>query len=553
MSTFRLQGKILSRGASVLAVLAYAGSAWLLSGTPVAAQQVGGLRGEVREESVNGALLGEGRAAGAAQAQPDAGFDPPPYVPDVGDAETMADSGLSEDGIVPPIPSPSAAARTEERRRDLQRPDRSAARRVPSDEDVTTATVPEPRVDSLDENRNRRAPPENDRVSAIEALPRTREENPYAPLGLRLGSFIVTTRADQGLGWTSNANSSPNGDSAVFSETGLRLNAVSDWSRHAATLDAYGTFRKSISGGDIREPEGGISGNLRLDLVDGYSATAAAGYLVRPESASSPFFIEDTVSRPDRHTLTGSLGLAKDAGKLRLAATGDVVRDIYGDAELSGGGHLPQDDRNSTLATVKLRGGYNISPALTPFLEGEVGRRIYDEEFDQAGYERSADRLGLRAGLEFDRTEKFRGEISAGWLSESPDDDRLETISGLSVAGNVSWSPVRGTTVALSGATYIEGSGTPGESGSILYSANLALTRELRANLTGTALLGLDWRDYSSSDIEELTIRSEASLTWWLNRYAGITGRARYETLRSDLPDREYDAGSVYLGMTLQR
>lgn len=51
----------------------------------------------------------------------------------------------------------------------------------------------------------------------------------------------------------------------------------------------------------------------------------------------------------------------------------------------------------------------------------------------------------------------------------------------------------------------------------------------------------------------EMIMRGEASLTWWMNRYAGITTRARHEIQRSSLSDRDYDATSLYLGMTLQR
>ena len=38
-----------------------------------------------------------------------------------------------------------------------------------------------------------------------------------------------------------------------------------------------------------------------------------------------------------------------------------------------------------------LRAGYEISPALTPFIETEVGRRLYELRQDSAGYARSSD------------------------------------------------------------------------------------------------------------------------------------------------------------------
>lgn len=422
-----------------------------------------------------------------------------------------------------------------------------------TEDELTVGTIRAGALDALDEDRNARAPRDNIRTGSVEGLARAPDDNPYAPLGLRAGSFVFTPTLEQGIGWTSNASSSPNGRSAIFSETGLRLNGVSDWSRHSLSVQVDGTYRESLSGEDISEIEGGGRGDLRLDLGSGFAAQLGTGYRVRPESASSPDPLEGVSSRPLRHTFTGTAGVSRSVGLLSLGVTGDVSRSVYGDADLIGGGTLSQKDRNSTLATVALRAGYELSPALQPFVEGEIGRRLYDNKVDAEGYERSADRYGLRAGLQLDMGEKLRGEFSAGWLTERPDDDRLASLSAPTVAASLAWSPMRGTTVELNGSTTVESTTRAGQTGSLLYSGSLAVSRELRANLTGRALVGLDWRDYSGSSEDEMILRGEASLTWWMNRYAGVTARARHELQRSSIADRDYDATSVYLGMTFQR
>ncbi|MEO4001626.1 outer membrane beta-barrel protein [Mesorhizobium sp. CAU 1732] len=421
------------------------------------------------------------------------------------------------------------------------------------EEDLTTGTVRAEQIDLADEDRNTRMTRDNQRIGAIEGLARTPEEDPYAPLGMRLGTFVFTPRLEQGIGATTNGSSSPGGGSSVFSETALRLNAISDWSRHSAALQADGIYRKSLSGEEIDEFEGGISADIRLDLGDQWQATGSVAYRVRPESASSPTFIEGTVSQPLRHTFSGSAGVSRELGRLKLGVTGAVERNLYDDADLSSGGVISQADRDSVLSTVALRTGFELSPAITPFLEAEIGRRNYDEEFDRDGFARSADRYAIRGGVELDLSEKTTGEFSIGWLEERPDDDRLSSISGLALAGNLQWSPVRGTIVELNGATTVEGSTTAGDPGSLLYSGSLALRRELRANLTGTASAGLDWRDYSGSSEHDLILSGELGLTWWMNRFVGVTGRARHEVQRSSIDDRDYDATSVFLGMTLQR
>jgi hypothetical protein len=156
-------------------------------------------------------------------------------------------------------------------------------------------------------------------------------------------------------------------------------------------------------------------------------------------------------------------------------------------------------------------------------------------------------------GLAFDRGEKFSGEIAAGWMREEFDDDRLAPLSAPSLRADVLWSPMRGTDVRLAGSTVLEDTTSPGESGSVLYATSVTVERQMRANLTGNALLGAAWRDYSGSDGEETILTAEAGMTWWLNRYAGVTGRVRHESISSNLPDRDTKANSVFVGLKLQR
>lgn len=395
--------------------------------------------------------------------------------------------------------------------------------------------------------------PRADRTGAIETPRPPVDDDPFAPVGVPFGTFVLRPSIEQGLTATSNATNGPGGQSGVLSETTLRLNATSDWARHSATVEAHGTFRESLSGEKIDEARGRIDGTLNLDLDREWRAIVKGGYEIAPESASSPVVIEGTASQPARQSLDGSVTLEKDVGKLRFGLTGAVEHDMYSDAKLSNGDVLSQKDRDFTLYTTTLRGGYEISPALTPFAEIEVGRRLYDQSVDDSGYERSANRLGIRAGTELDLGEKLNGEISAGWLSEDPDDDRLTAISGASVNVDLKWSPERGTIIGLSGVTTIEGTTTAGESGSMLHSGKLTAERRIRSDLTANAALGLAWRDYAGSDGHDLIMSAEAGLTWWLNRYLGLTTRARYDTQQSNLPGRDYDSTSVFAGIKVQR
>ncbi|CCV16083.1 outer membrane beta-barrel protein [Mesorhizobium sp. STM 4661] len=482
-------------------------------------------------------------------------FDPP-----TADDDPFADNPTP----VPPRRSASARQRAaDEDKAEDEAADNKKTKKTPVDT-TSTATTDDTDTAETDQDTNRRAvtidsadrlqlDPGAERAEAIEGQDKKAEDDPFAATGIKLGSFVIRPTLEQGLTATSNADSSNGGKSALLSETTLRFNAVSDWAENSAVIDGYGTFRNTVSGQKINEGRGRIDGTLNVDLDNDLRAIAKLGYEIAPESASSPDAIAGVNSQPIRQTIDGSLAVEKDAGKMRFALTGAVSHDIYGDAKLSNGTVLSQKDRDSTLYTATLRTGYEISPAITPFAEVEVGRRLYDLRVDSSGFERSSTRLGARAGVELDMGEKLAGEFSAGWLREAIDDARLPAISGATVNADLKWSPERGTTIGLTGQTTVEGTTTADQSGDILYSGRLTGERQIRANLTGNAALGADWRDYVGSDGHDLTLSAEAGLTWWLNRYAGLTTRVRTEKQTSNLEGRDYTANSIFLGVKVQR
>jgi len=296
-----------------------------------------------------------------------------------------------------------------------------------------------------------------------------------------------------------------------------------------------------------------IQGNLRLDLTEQTTINAGAGYRLRRESASSPNGVTDALKRPLVHTMQGSLGIERDTGLLFGRATGRVAYETYGDAELSSGGTVSQKDRDNTYASIVLRSGFAISPALKPFAEVELGKRIFDERVDSNGYERSGSQYALRGGLMFDRGEKFNGEFSAGFMRANSDDSRLGSVSGPSLAANIKWSPLRGTDVQLFAQTMVDTSTTPGVAGSLLHFASLEVTRRVRSDLSLNGKLDLNVRDNKDGTGTDYTIGAQIGATYWINRFVGLDARLRHEFQTSQIADREYRANSVYVGMKVQR
>lgn len=388
---------------------------------------------------------------------------------------------------------------------------------------------------------------------AASAGERRDDSNPYEADGIRFGNLILRPSVETGITVTDNVNATPDKESAVLSETTLRLEAESEDADHTATIDGFLTYEKSISGPDLSEPEGGIEASAAYNLTRELRLNASLRYAGEYEGAEAPYspgvsFTESSFEQ----SFGSSFGIEKYDGPLRYAITAEADRTVYSDVDTATG-TVSQEDRNESLLNLKLRGGYEISPALVPFAELEVGRRFYDNRTDAGGFERSANRYALRGGVQFDLSDKLSGEIAAGYLTERPDDERLTRAEGLSVEGQINWSPTRGTDVSLGLRTDVEGGTSLGASGSILRGIDLTVSRRLRADLELAADLTVERRDYAETGDEDTILTAELGATYWLNRSAAIIGRIAHERQSSTLPDRDYQANSAFLGLRLQR
>ena len=69
----------------------------------------------------------------------------------------------------------------------------------------------------------------------------------------------------------------------------------------------------------------------------------------------------------------------RDFGLLRGTTALALTRTVYSDAELSDGTQVTLSDRDQTAGTWRGRIGYELSPAIIPFVEVNLGRAIYDQ------------------------------------------------------------------------------------------------------------------------------------------------------------------------------
>ncbi|WP_439615932.1 outer membrane beta-barrel protein [Shinella sp.] len=375
--------------------------------------------------------------------------------------------------------------------------------------------------------------------------------DPYEPTGIRLGAFVLKPSLSQGIGYEKTKTGSSS-ESRSFSETGFRGSLVSDWSRHQLSIVADGVYQRNLSGSGETEPEFNINSDLRLDLSNDTIANLTAGYNFERENSSDPNAIDGASVQSGVHNFTAGARVTRDFGVIRGTLATDIEREIYGSAKLANGDKLSLSDRNFTEGTITGRVGFEVSPALIPYLEASVGRSIYDHKRDSLGYERSAATLGARAGVEVDLGEKLRGELGIGYQRSAFDDNRLKAIEAVAIDGSIFWSPQRGTDLRLGLSTEIEPSTSAGQSGYVAYETTAELTHELRENLVARLSGAYTWRNFPSSGSSDQNVYLVGTgLTWDLNRWLALTGDVSYELTTQSGPDTGITRAGI--GLVLRR
>lgn len=418
----------------------------------------------------------------------------------------------------------------------------------------TTEIVPETLVrEALDTNRQS-AQRTNIRAPVVEAgaLPIVNDD-PFAPVGIQIGSLRLTSFFKQSLGFTSNKLRGALGDGGVYSLSEVNFQLRSQWQRHEFAFNVTGEYEDYFDRYIEPSPTLDIDGSLRLDLVNGFSATLGGNYGFEKEAATSTSLTSTAINEPGVHSF-GGFGEVQRAGhRIDLTLRGSIDRLTYEEAKLSGGGTFSQEDRNVTTFGVSARAGYQSGLAYSPFLQASIAKSIFDLSTDRNGEQRDSITYDLRGGISIDISEKINGEITAGYSVQEFADPGLASLAGLVIDANLNWSPQRDTLFSLTLGSSLGGSTTAGDSGAITYNSELAVTRRIRDNLEITGGIGLAYTNYEGLNRIDTTLSANLGFEYWLNRTLSITGDSSYENLDSSIMANSYDGALFVLGIKVQR
>lgn len=376
------------------------------------------------------------------------------------------------------------------------------------------------------------------------------DADPFAPTGFRIGTFEGNVSLEQAIGYSSNVSQSVGGEGGAFSQTDVQLDLVSNWSLHELRLGLDGSYRSPFDSDEIDQPRLGLNAAHRLDLIDGITLTTSGFYTLQTQQFTDSTLAPGAVDTPVIENYGGSLELQRTGRKLQFTLRGGIEIASFADADLGTGLSGSQADLDNTEYELGVRVGYEVSPAITPFIEAQIAQQEFDLSVDRNGNRRDNNSLELLGGVAFDLGEKLQGEIAGGYVTQTFDDPLLADLDGFTLNGTLAWSPQRDTQFNLTLGTETSTSINANESGSLIYRLGLAAERQVTDRLSVDARL--DYQTETNDD-SNTTFGLGAGMQYWVNRFTALTADADYTSFTSDAANSDFDAFSVRAGVRFQR
>ncbi len=366
------------------------------------------------------------------------------------------------------------------------------------------------------------------------------EGDPYAPLGVRVGTFTLLPAFEVRGG----LNSEEGGDDSAFLRLQPELRANSDWSRHA--LRGAFSLRHDSFEDDAEEDETTIDASIggRIDINRDTTLDVELGFERDRVSPIDPDLPATALEETSVDTLSLTASLARRFGRVIATIRGEVGDYSYDDTRLAGGSIADTSEQDFREYEAGLRLDYDITDRLGVFVEGDGNVRDFDTEISSGGRRLGSDGFSVLAGMTANNG-KLDGELGLGYQRQSFDDTALDAVDALLVRGSLVWQASGLTSVTLSAESEIDETIGGTEGGFVVYALRAGVAHALRRNLLLDAGVGFEQED----DNREVTL--EAGMEYRINRSVAIVGDIEHRFEDNDGADE--DETTVSVGLRLQR
>jgi hypothetical protein len=391
------------------------------------------------------------------------------------------------------------------------------------------------------------------------------DDDPFGAVGDYAGGFLIKSAVELSGGYDTNPGRLPETKGLPFWVVAPEFLAISDWERHALVADLRGSYTgyggnlpaivdgaASPAPTNIDRPNfnGHIDG--RLDVTEDTHLTAEVLLLAATDNPGSPNILAGLARYPVYTTLGGTFGVDHRFNRLEFWAGATVDRTVYQVSNLTDGTTSTNDDRNFNQYGGVGRLGYELTPAVRPFVEVEGDSRVHDLPLDRNGYARDSTGGYAKGGTTFEFSRLLIGEVSIGYAARDYVDPRLARLDGLLTAGSLVWTATPLTTARFISTTSIDETVVPGVSGVLTHLYTVEVDHDFRRWLTAIGKFTYGTLDYQGDGRFDKIYSIEGDLVYKLTRSLWIKGTLRRDILNSNFPGSSSASTVMMLGVRVQ-
>jgi hypothetical protein len=383
--------------------------------------------------------------------------------------------------------------------------------------------------------------------------------DPYVPIGMQLGTFLLFTEAEIGTILTDNVlDTDFNEHKDVAFEFAPEVRLESNWARHffMAQFTADRSWYHDFSVEDDKIYQALLRGRLdvtrrtHLELETEKSQTQ-----VGRDSVSLTDIAGNQTNLQEEHITTSA---DHTFNRLNLKLTGTVADYNYENQAPTlildpvANALVPfQNIRDYVEDEIRFRSSYELRPDTAVYFEGSVNNRDYRQEVNSSGFRRNSSGVTLLAGAVFNY-KRLSGEISAGWGQQQSVDDRLSPVEGPLLNADLIWLPSPLNKIEFIARSEIDDSSLTDTVGAIDHYFELSLQHAFWRYLVLGTYVSYEIADYVDDPLVDQRIKTGATAEYYFNPYASVYARYEYTDFFSTTESSDFIENALRLGFRIR-
>lgn len=382
------------------------------------------------------------------------------------------------------------------------------------------------------------------------------DNDPYAPVGIRGGSFMFFPSVELSAGADSNPQHIQGGANSLYFVAAPELLVQSDWSRHSLTADIRGSYTDYTNGSfepSLNHPYFNSIIDGRIDVTRDTQLLLENRVLVSTSNPGNPNLQANLAKLPIETTIGGTFGVLQNFNRMFVSLKGLFDRSMYQNSQLVDGESASNSQQNLNQYGAVARVGYEIDPGLKPFVEVQEDERVHDDKLDFNGQLRDLVGTSVKLGATLDLFSTLTGEMAFGYLHRTYQDPNLPNIDGPTLDGSLIWKATALTTAKLTASSVVNELVLQNVSGSLSRDVNIEVDHALRRWLVINGIVGYGRDQYVGLGRDDNRYFVSGGATYKFTRELSLKGELRHDWLTSNVSGVAYDSTSVLFTLRLQR